>query len=254
MEFRAADPIRWLEGSDLLVYDEPKANHEYIMCVDVSKGRGQDYSTFNLIDISVSPFRQVAVYRNNNISPLLFPDIIYKYAILYNNAYVVVESNDQGTLVTRGLYYDLEYENLHMESAIKADKIGVEITRKTKRLGCSSIKDILENGKLVIQDHNTIMEISTFIARGQTYEASAGNHDDLMMNLVMFGYFANTTMFRDMTDINLREMMYKDKISQIEADMMPFGIIDDGVPDEVITNQENDHSTGWALDTTDRFF
>ena len=256
MEFRAADPIRWLEGSDLLVYDEPKANHEYIMCVDVSKGRGQDYSTFNLIDISVSPFRQVAVYRNNNISPLLFPDIIYKYAILYNNAYVVVESNDQGTLVTRGLYYDLEYENLHIESAIKADKIGVEITRKTKRLGCSSIKDILENGKLVIQDHNTIMEISTFIARGQSYEASAGNHDDLMMNLVMFGYFANTTMFRDMTDINLREMMYKDKISQIEADMMPFGIIDDGVPEtpEVSPNWSDAHGNDWAIDTTDRFF
>lgn len=256
MEFRAADPIKVLEGGDVLIYDEPKKKHEYIMTCDVSKGRGQDYSTFTLIDISVSPFRQAAVYRNNNISPLLFPDIIYKYANLYNQAYVVIESNDQGTLVTRGLYYDLEYDNLHMESAIKADKIGVEITRKTKRLGCSGIKDILENGKLLIQDHNTIMEISTFVARGQSYEASSGNHDDLVMNLVMFGYFANTNMFRDMTNINLREMMYKEKISQIEADMMPFGIIDDGVPEtpEASPNWSDAHGNDWAIDTTDRFF
>ena len=130
-----------------------------------------------------------------------------------------------------------------LKAAIKADKIGVEITRKTKRLGCSGIKDILENGKLLIQDHNTIMEISTFVARGQSYEASTGNHDDLVMNLVMFGYFANTNMFRDMTNINLREMMYKEKISQIEADMMPFGIIDDGVPEtpEVSPNWSDAH-------------
>lgn len=256
LEQRQEDPIRALEGGSVLIYKEPEKNHQYVMTVDVSKGRGQDYSTFTLIDISVSPFRQAAVYRNNNISPLLFPDIIYKYANLYNQAYVVIESNDQGTLVTRGLYYDLEYDNLHMESAIKADKIGVEITRKTKRLGCSGIKDILENGKLLIQDHNTIMEISTFVARGQSYEASSGNHDDLVMNLVMFGYFANTNMFRDMTNINLREMMYKEKISQIEADMMPFGIIDDGVPEtpETSPNWSDAHGNDWAIDTTDRFF
>ena len=120
-------------------------------------------------------------------------------------------------------------------------------------MGCSGIKDILENGKLLIQDQETIMEISTFTARGQSFEASDGNHDDLMMNLVMFGYFANTNMFRDMTDINLREMMYKDKIDQIEADMMPFGIIDDGVDDQIPALEES-HEGPWAIDTTDRFF
>jgi len=252
LEFRAANPIKYLEGGDLLVYDKPKGGHEYILTADVSKGRGQDYSTFTIIDISVSPFRQVAVYRNNNISPLLFPDIIYKYATLYNESYVIVEANDQGSLVTRGLYYDLEYENLHMESAIKADRIGVEITRKSKRIGCSGIKDILENGKLLIQDQETIMEISTFTARGQSFEASDGNHDDLMMNLVMFGYFASTTQFRDMNDINLREMMYREKIEKIEADMMPFGIIDDHLPPEGPRVEE--YQSGWAIDPTDTNF
>ena len=228
MSFRARDPIKTQEGGDLLIYKDPVKKHEYIMMVDVSKGRGQDYSTFNLIDISVRPFQQVAVYRNNTISPLLFPNIIYKWAGFYNKAYVVIESNDQGTLVCHGLYRDLEYENIHMESVIRSDKIGIEITRKTKRLGCSAIKDILENRKLDILDENTILEISTFVAKGQSYEASDGNHDDLMMNLVLFGYFVSTQYFADLTDINLKEMLFENRMKEIEDDVVPFGFIDDG--------------------------
>ena len=198
------------------------------MVVDVAKGRGQDYSTFNVIDISVRPFEQVAVYRNNTISPILFPNIIYKYAKVYNNAYVVVESNDQGSLVTNGLYYELEYENLHAESAIKADGLGITMTRKIKRLGCSGIKDILENKKLKIVDENTIVELSTFVAKGQSYEANIGNHDDLVMNLVMFGYFISTEFFADMTNIDLKQILFDSKMKQIEDDIVPFGFIDDG--------------------------
>ena len=58
------------------------------MTVDVAKGRGQDYSTFTIIDVSVDPFEQVAVFRDNNISPMLLPDITYKYATIYNEAYL----------------------------------------------------------------------------------------------------------------------------------------------------------------------
>ena len=228
LNMKAKPPKKILEGGDVLIYDTPKKKFNYVMCVDVAKGRGQDYSTFTLIDISSRPFEQVAVYRNNTISPILFPNIIYKYAKLYNEAYVVIESNDQGTLVCNGLYQDLEYENVHVESAIKADAIGVEITRKSKRLGCSGIKDLLEEKKLMVYDEKTILEISTFEAKGQSYEATEGNHDDLMMNLVMFGYFATSQHFPNMTNINLKEMMYEQKMKAIEDDMVPFGKIDDG--------------------------
>ena len=213
------------------------------MTVDVSKGRGQDYSTFNVIDISTRPFKQVAVYRNNTISPILFPNIIYKYGNLYNDAYVVIESNDQGTLVCQGLYQDLEYENIHMESAIKADRIGIEMNRKVKRLGCSSAKDLLESNKLSIVDEHTIMEISTFVSKGQSFEASDGNHDDLMMNIVMFGYFCSSQYFTDMTDINLKEMMFAQKMKEIEDDVPPVGFIDDGL--EEVRQEEIQKEHGW---------
>ena len=228
LSLRATNPKRVLEDGSFLIYEEPEKDHNYIMTVDVAKGRGQDYSTFNVIDISERPFRQVAVYRNNRISPILFPDIIYKFAKVYNNAYVVIESNDQGAVVCNGLYYDLEYENVHVESAVKANAIGIEMNRKVKRLGCSGIKDLLEERKLDICDEQTILEVSTFVSKGQSYEASDGNHDDLMMNLVMLGYFISTQMFADMTDINLKQMMFENKMREIEEAIVPFGFVDDG--------------------------
>ena len=245
LKLRAKNPLRYLEGGDLKIYEETQQGHEYVMLVDVSKGRGQDYSTFNVIDISSRPFKQVAVYRNNLISPLLFPNIIYKWAVSYNKAYVVIESNDQGSLVTNGLYHDLEYENMHVESAIKANALGIEMTRKVKRLGCSSFKDILENNKLEVCDDTTILEISTFVAKGVSYEASTGNHDDLVMNLVMLGYFISTQYFTDMTDINLKEMMFKQKMKEIEDDVVPFGYIDDGLPEQ---NNKEEEGVPWAIE------
>jgi hypothetical protein len=229
MSLRAQHPKRILEDNCLNAYEDTIKDHEYVITVDVSKGRGMDYSTFNVIDTSTRPFKQVAAYRNNTISPILFPNIIYKYAKVYNDAYVIIESNDQGAVVCNGLFYDLEYENVHLESAIKANSIGITMNRKVKRLGCSGFKDLLENKKLHIIDENTIMEISTFEARGQSYEASDGNHDDLVMNLVMFGYFVMTQHFTNMTDINLKQMLFDQKMKDIEDDVVPFGFIDDGI-------------------------
>ena len=237
LQLKAKNPIKTLEGGDVLIYEESQKGHDYIMTVDVSKGRGQDYSTFTVIDISVKPFKQVAVYRNNTISPILFPNVIYKYATSYNKAYIVVESNDQGSVVCNGLYHDMEYEQMHVTSSVKASGLGIEMNRKVKRLGCSAIKDIIENGKLEIVDEHTILEISTFEAKGQSYEASDGNHDDLMMNLVMFGYFASTQYFGDMTDIDLKQMLFNQKMKEIEDDMVPFGFVDTG--EEYIDKVEN---------------
>jgi len=248
---KARRPKSIMEGGDLLIYEETRKDSQYIMTVDVAKGRGQDFSTFNVIDISSRPFKQVAVYRNNLISPILFPTIIYKYAEVYNQAYVIIESNDAGQLVCHGLYQELEYENVHMTSALKSSGIGIEMTRRTKRLGCSGVKDLLEENKMDIVDEQTIMEISTFEAKGQSYEATDGNHDDLMMNLVMFGYYVTSPAFREMTDINIKDMMFNQRMQEIEADVPSFGFHDDtGLNDysyeekldpwSLVTQQEDD--------------
>ena len=221
-----------------LIYKNPVEDHEYIMTVDVSKGRNQDYSTFTIIDVSTKPFEQVAVFRDNNISPMLLPDVIYKYARLYNQAYVVVESNDQGAVVCNGLYYDLEYENVFVESSIKANAIGVTMTRRVKRIGCSGIKDLIEQNKLIIYDAQTIVEMSTFVSRGSSFMAIAPNHDDLMMNLVLFAWFTTTDVFSSLTDIDMKNMLYKERLKEIQDDMLPFGF----------TTEENVNANKYSKD------
>jgi len=229
------------------VYDRPDKTHSYMMFVDVAKGRGQDYSTFNIVDISVQPFRQVATYRDNKISPLLFPDIIYKYAKTYNECWVVIESNDAGQVVCNGLYYDLEYENMFVESTLKADALGVNMNKKIKRIGCSHMKDLIEQRKLEIVDADTILELSTFVASGTSYEASDGNHDDLVMNFVMMGWFATTPFFGEMADVNIKDMMFAERAKQIEDDLVPFGIIDDGLNDPILEEPVFGMGDAWSI-------
>ncbi len=235
---KAQEPIYVQEN--VYVYERPIEGHNYIMCVDVAKGRGQDYSTFNIIDTSTNPFRQVAVFRDNNLSALLFPDIIYKYAMTYNEAYVIVESNDQGSVVCNGLYYDLEYENLFVESTVKAGAIGATMTKRVKRIGCSTFKDFVEQKKLSIVDANTIMEMSTFEARGNSFQASGSNHDDLVMKLVMFAWFAMTDIFSGLTDIDMKNMLYQEQLQAIQDDLIPFGFIrDNNNTDEPVVEVDN---------------
>ena len=244
---KAIDPIEYKEN--VYVYKKGKHKHDYIMTVDVAKGRGQDYSTFTIIDISTDPFEQVCVFRDNNISPMLLPDLIYKYARIYNNAYIIVESNDQGSVVCNGLYYDLEYENMFVESAVKANAIGATMTRRVKRIGCSTIKDLIEQKKLNINDAQTIIEMTTFVSKGNSFMAMAPNHDDLMMNLVLFAWFTTTDIFQSITDIDMKNLLYKEQLKAIQDDMIPFGFIENAVDDRPKYEKDKEGNL-WFEDNT----
>ena len=219
---QARDPI-WFKQNTYL-YEEPLENHIYIMCVDTAKGRGQDYSTFSIIDITEKPFKQVAIYRDNMISPLLFPDVIHKYAKMYNDALVIIENNDQGQIVCNQLFYDIEYEHVFTQSTVKASGIGVTMTKKTKHRGCATLKEVMEEKKLQVVDRFTINELVTFVSKGQSWEADGGNHDDLVMNLVLFSWFITTPFFESLTDLELKKLLYDEQQRQIEDDIVPPGI------------------------------
>lgn len=223
-------PILELENGHFKLYEKPQENHSYIMTVDVSRGRGQDYSTFNIIDISSNPFKQVATYRNNNISPLLFPTVIAKYATAFNEALVIVEANDNGVLVTSGLLYDLEYDKVFVESRRK-NSLGVEMTKKVKSIGCTNFKDLVEQSKLEIVDEETAFEISCFVESKNSYAASNNNHDDLVMNLVLFSWFVSTEYFTEYHEDarKLYDFLYIENKVDIEFSVPPFAIFDDGV-------------------------
>ena len=221
---QSAEPV-YVKNNTYL-YEEPIEDHDYIICVDVAKGRGQDYSTFSVIDITGKTFRQVGIYRDNMISPLLFPEVIQRYAQMYNDALVIVENNDQGQMVVNSLYYDLEYENTFAQSTVKSSGVGVTMTRKTKRIGCSTLKELMEENKLKVIDKFTIGELVTFVNKGQSYEADGGNHDDLVMNLVLFSWFVTTPWFENLTNKELKKMLYDEKQKMIEDEVVPAGIFD----------------------------
>jgi len=226
LKLKSEEPEFIQENGSMRVYGAPEPKHTYVMTVDVAQGRGKDYSAFSIFDVTSRPFRQVASYANNTISPLLLPEILNKYATAYNEALVLIESNDQGSMVCNAMFYDIEYENMFVESISKKDGLGLRQTKRTKAIGCSQIKDLLEQSKLTVKDANTIVEICTFEARGSSYEATGGNNDDLMMTLVMFGWFTSTQMFSGMTDIDVRSMLYEERMRAIEDDVLPFGFTD----------------------------
>ena len=214
--------------NNISYYEKPEEGSTYVMTVDVSKGRGQDYSTFSVIKVEKEQFKQVCVFRDNMISPMIFPDIIVRVAKLYNEAIVIIENNDVGTVVCNTVYYDYEYENTFVQSTIKAGGIGVTMSKRIKRIGCSNMKDLIEQSKLEIIDSETISEISTFESKGSSYQASGGNHDDLVMNIVLFSWFISSDAFADILDMDLKSLLYRDRIKEIEDDLLPFGYIDDG--------------------------
>ena len=239
-EIPYADPIESNAGFD--VHEQPKKDAMYCICVDVARGGSNDYSAFTVIDISTVPYRMIAKYRNNEIKPLIFPEIIYNIAVAYNNAYILVEINDIGGQIADALHYDLEYENIIMSQMRgrsgqvigsgfgegKSD-LGVRTTKAVKKIGCSNLKALIESDKLMVEDFDIIVELSNFVQKGASYEADESGTDDLVMCLVLFAWLANQPYFKELTDEDVRHRLFDSQRAAIEQDMSPFGFIDDGI-------------------------
>jgi hypothetical protein len=230
-------PIYSKDGLD--VYERTEKDHTYIIVADTAKGVGGDYSAFVVIDVTSAPYKQIAKYRNNEISPLLYPSMIYKVAKDFNDAYVLVEVNTSEQ-VAEILHSEYEYENIISVNRTTSGQVvnggfgggktqlGVITDKKVKRIGCSNFKSLVEEKKLLIRDADTISEISTFIQKRNSYSADEGYHDDLVMPLVLFSWLSTNPYFKELTNINIRREMYEKRIEMIEQEVTPFGIIDTG--------------------------
>ncbi len=219
----------------LKVYQPPIRDNLYVMTVDVSRGQSLDYSAFKVFDITDSPYKVVANYNSNEIPPILYPNVIHKVAKDYNNCYVLIELNDIGSQVIDILHTDLEYENvLYSTDGLitewgKRGKAGLRTTVKTKRIGCSALKSLMENHKIIENDFDTIVQLSTFIASGKSFEADSGCNDDLVMCLVLFAYLTTQQFFKDVTNVNIRNMIYENQMARIDSELTPYGYIDNGI-------------------------
>ena len=244
-----------LENSrdNLKFYEAPQDDHQYVMTVDVAKGRGIDYSTFSVIDITQTPMKQVATYRDNLVSPLSFPSLLYKIGKAYNDAYVIVEAN-AGEVVHKILQYDLEYENIYTSKVVNGRSLGLEMNKKVKRIGCSNLKDLIEQRQLVIPDEDTIRELCVFEAKGESFEARKNEHDDMVMTLVMFAWFADTNIFGYLGTDQLRTLM-GDESKALSNSSTPFlGFLDEESANPIYENWDIDASDSslWRFEEVNR--
>jgi len=245
------------------VYEEPIKNALYCMIVDTAQGKDQDYSAISIFDISQIPYRQVAKYRSNKISPMLYPDIIFHIGKKYNMSWVLLEVNDVGSQVAETLHYDLEYENIIVSSMkgragqqigggfAKNIQLGIRTSKQLKRIGCSALKEMIESDKLLISDFDTISELTTFAVKNNSYEAEEGSNDDLAMTLVIFSWLVQQRYFKDLTDLDIRKKLAEEQMKALEDDLLPFGIIDDGRDAQTFTDNSG---TTWTIDESSRAY
>ena len=240
-------------NAGLDVYIEPEQKHDYVMTVDVARGVGEDYSAFVVADITEFPHKIVAKYRNNDIKPMLFPNIIWEIAKKYNNAFVLCEVNDIGDQVASILNYDLEYQNLLMCSmrgragqivgqgfSGKKTQLGVKMSKTVKKVGSLNLKAMIESDKVVFNDYEIISELTTFISKHNSFEAEEGCNDDLAMCLVIYAWLVQQDYFKELTDQDVRKRLYEEQKNQIEQDMAPFGFMSDGLDDDSFIDNEGD--------------
>ena len=248
-------PIKSSAGLD--IYDKPKKDHTYVIVADVARGVQGDASAFIVIDVSQLPHRLVGKYKNNEIKPMLFPNIIKDVAVAYNNAFVMVEVNDVGDQVANSLQFDLEYDNLIMASmrgragqivgggfSGGKSQLGVRTTKAVKKIGCSNLKTMVESDKIILEDFDIISEMSSFVLHGQSYQAEEGHNDDLIMCCVLFAWLSGQTYFKELTDTDVRAKLFEESQNQLEQDLAPFGFVDNGLDDPIPDIDE--YGTTWT--------
>jgi len=227
---------------DMHIYEQPINGRTYVMVADVAEGQGLDYSTFSVIDVTSIPYKQVAKYRNNKISPLLFPTVLYTAAKKYNEAFILVEINSIGLQVADILHNELAYDNLirvrngknkagqqATPGFTKQMQFGLKTSVQTKKIGCANLKSLIESDKLIVNDEDTIMELTTFSAHKQSFAAEEGNNDDLVMTLVNFGWLTAQKYFKESVNTDIRKTLQEEQLQIMDQDLVPFGIIDNGI-------------------------
>jgi hypothetical protein len=245
------DPIERMKITDqdiLEIHEQPikgdgelTKDHIYAVIVDPAEGKDMDCSALSVIDMSSTPYKQVAKYNSSHISPVLFPSIVYQTARLFNDAYVLVEINNTPQIADI-LHNDLEYENIlkiqtgnKKAQAVSAGfgrgvQLGLKMSSMVKRIGCTNLKTLIESDRLLLQDFDTISELTSFVSVNGTWMAEDDKTDDLAMTLVMFSWLTTQKYFKDIVNHDLRKQIQLEKLKHtIEEETVPQMMMDNGL-------------------------
>lgn len=239
------------------IYQSPQRGHQYAIVVDVSRGKGLDFSAFQVIDITKLPYEQVATFRNNKLTPVDYTEFVYRSAVAYNEAMVLVEINDIGGQVADMLFFDFDYENVictdnagskgkrvSMSYSNSRDR-GIRTTKTVKSLGCSMLKLLIEQRKLIIRDRETIQELNVFSKKNASYEAEAGHNDDLVMCLVLFAWLSQDKVFKEESGEDIMLALRENNEDIVMENLVSFGFRYDASEEYEISSMEQSADGQW---------
>ncbi|MDD5150604.1 MAG: hypothetical protein PHC28_08990 [Flavobacterium sp.] len=233
------DPLE-IRKESLKIYELPSKDKSYVVIVDTSEGMGKDYSAISVIDVTELPYKQVAVYRRNDLIPMIFADEVFHICKLYNEAFCMVENNSVGAIVANILFYEYEYDNMlqsgnkNGETIVNTKSVGLRQSPKTKAIGCATLKTLIESDSLILYDFDTITELSSFIKKGSSYEAEKNKTDDIVMTLVMFAWLTTQPYFEDYTNTDIKGAIRANYAKMDEYNSLIFGFFNNGIPEEII--------------------
>lgn len=234
-----------LNRDEMEVFESPQEGSSYVITVDVSRGRHMDYSAFSVFDVTQMPYRVVATFKDNTISTLEYPHLIYNTARQYNDAFVLIEINDLGEEVSNIIWREYEYENVYFTTGSEVSQLrgypGVRTTTKVKSLGCSVLKDLIEKDQLILNSHKIIQELGLFVLHRASYASEDPLvNDDLCTTMWLFAWLTKQDVFQQYTNIHLRTVLTDKKQQYIDSTMTPFGFYQANRPDDIVEASKDD--------------
>ncbi len=219
MDFKEPIGNKW--NGLFLIYEYPIDGAYYVLGVDTAKGTKRDYSVIQVLKIvNEETIEQVAIYRNNEISPRDFSQVVMSVSQYYNDANMMIENNDIGQAVCDSIWYDFECERL-----INLDPkgIGVRSTKATKLEANMLLKDYMERNYIKIVDQRTIYELSRYEEVSPNVFRAENENDDTITAILWGLYFVKSDFYEGRTYGNTQiEDKFKIKDEEYDTPLMIF--------------------------------
>lgn len=200
------DPVeRRFMGGDFWIWQYPDYSKQYIVCADVARGDGSDYSAFHVIDATTC--EQVAEYKSQ-VDTRTFANMLVSVATEYNNALLVPENANVGwdvvnTIIEKGyqkLYYSPRaYGEMHMDkwlAKMESDQTipGFTTSTKTRPLVISKMESYIREKVFIFRSKRLLEELRVFIWQNGKAQSQNGYNDDLVMALGIGLFTRDTAM------------------------------------------------------------
>jgi len=225
--------LKWIDNEEIF---QPIArrNYDIVMSVDIAEGLGQDYSIVNIFRVVPksrekieSQYKnytctadffslvQIGLFRSNLVSVQQLAELVYMLGFEYFNSdrvKVVLELNTYGSELLAHMPHVFDGNNnygssvfvryKHRADAIE-EKIGLKIN-DNKNLLIKDYQDAMQRGDILVNNSETIHEITTFIktitsAGNVRYQADTGN-DDTVMTLVSAATTFKKMFFKELCE------------------------------------------------------